>query len=54
MLTSFDKTDRNVMTMREDKHNISEQQPISSQAEEIFFNKAQKTIIPIINQRKTK
>ena len=37
MLTSFGKTDRNVMTIIGDKHNISEQQPISNQAEEIFF-----------------
>ena len=50
MLTSFDKTDLNVMTG--DKHNISKQQPISNQAEETFSNKTQKTII--INQRKTK
>ena len=54
MLTSFDETGRNVMTVIGDRHNISEQQPISNQAEEIFINKTQKTIIPIINQRKTK
>ena len=52
MLTSFDKTDRNVMTVIGDKHSISERQPISNQAEEIFSNKTQKTVIPIINQRK--
>ena len=33
---------------------ITEQQPISNQAEETFSNKTQKIIIPIINQRKTK
>ena len=54
MLTSFDKTDENVMTMIGEKHNISEQQPISNQAEEISSNKTQKKITPIINQRKTK
>ena len=54
MLSLFDKTDRNVMTMIGENHSISEQQPISNQAEEIFSNKTQKTIIPIINQRKTK
>ena len=54
MLTLFDKKERNVMAMMEEKHNISEQQPISNQAEETFSNKTQKTIIPIINQRKTK
>ena len=54
MLTSFGKTDRTVTTMIGDKHNISEQQPISNQAEEPFSNKTQKTKIPVINQRKTK
>ena len=54
MLTLFGKTDRNVMTVIEDKHNINEKQPISSQAGETFSNKTQKAIIPIINQRKTK
>ena len=53
-LTLFDKKERNVMAVIEDKHNISEQQPISNQAGETFSNKTQKTIIPIINQRKTK
>ena len=54
MLTLFGKTDRNVMTVIEDKHNINEKQPISNQAGETFSNKTQKTITPIINQRKTK
>ena len=44
----------NIMTMIRDKHNISEQQPISNQAEEVFSNTTQKTIIPTINQSKTK
>ena len=54
MLTLFNKTDQNVMTIIGDKHNISKQKPISNYAEETFSNKTQKTIIPIINQRKTK
>ena len=54
MLTLFGKTDRNVMTMIGRNHNISEQQPTSNQAEETLSKKTQKTIIPIINQRKTK
>ena len=52
MLTSFGKTDRNLMAILGDKNNISEQHPISNQAEETFSNKTQKTIIPIVNQRK--
>ena len=52
MLTSFDKTDRNVMKMIGDENNSSKQQPVSNQAEEIFSNKTQKTVILIINQRK--
>ena len=51
MLTSFGKTNRNLMTILGDKNNISEQHPISNQAEETFSNKTQKTI-PIVNQRK--
>ena len=42
------------MKIIEGKHNISEQQPISNQVEEIFSNKIQKTIIPILSKRKTK
>ena len=52
MLTSFDKIDRNVMKMIGDENNSSKQQPVSNQAEEIFSNKTQKTVILIINQRK--
>ena len=40
MLTSFGKADWKVMTTIGEKRNISEQQPISNQAEETFSKKA--------------
>ena len=37
-----------------DKHNISKQQPILNQVENIFSNRTRKTILPIIIKIKTK
>ena len=42
MLTSFSKTNRNVIKIIEGKYNISKHRPISNKAGEILSNKTQK------------